>query len=334
MNANLTGRFVAMVRKRRGLSQEDLAERIGVTHHAVTSWESGRRAMHRAVVDRFLALTEALDCSGAEREDLYGAVRADRFLSDLWDAPDAGAVCGLFATSMPRRMRDWLIGVFSRNQLLIDPREHALTGSGLAHVREKMRRAVEHSLQDGEGPDQLHVLLLFLGRGGRTAPPEETAAIRALLARSFERLGNPVARRDVAIALAEMGEAGVLRRYVDRTENDAHDREINLRWIGTIDGEPLPGPEVLRRLVEIVEGYLADPPPAPLIELTLRTIGQLLAWQGAAACDAVSTWHRLAGILEQLAARREEGIRRRAGDVREQLTGIAGSLMQSLRRWE
>ncbi|MDA8334842.1 MAG: helix-turn-helix domain-containing protein [Peptococcaceae bacterium] len=331
-HSNLTGRYVAALRRERGLSQEGFAERIGVTCHAVSSWESGRRAMHRAVAERFLAVTEVLNCSAFEREDLYGAARADQFLHDLFDASGFDAVYRLFATSMPGRMRDWLTGVFTRNRLICDNGEYALGRADFVAIRDKMTRAVEAALRVNDKMDGLHVLLLFLARSGQVGPGADR--IVSLLATAFDRLANPVARRDVAIALAELGDTGVMRRYMDLTEDDERDRDANLRWMARIDQESLPGPEVLRRLVEIVERYVEDPPADPLTGITLRTIGQLLAWRGVAACDSVSVLHRLALVLENLAGRPKVGdpVRRRAGDVGRQVATIAGSLAEALNR--
>ena len=42
MDLNKTGKFIADLRRQRGLTQKDLAEQIGVTDKAVSRWETGR----------------------------------------------------------------------------------------------------------------------------------------------------------------------------------------------------------------------------------------------------------------------------------------------------
>ncbi|HUW63501.1 MAG TPA: helix-turn-helix transcriptional regulator [Spirochaetia bacterium] len=331
-NPNITGRYVAALRKKRGVSQEDFAEGIGVTSHAVMSWESGRRAMHRAVVDRFLAITEALNCSGPEGEELYGAARADQFVSDLRQAPDHDAVYALFKTTMPGGMRNWLIAVFSQNKLLNDAGVAALKETDFAAIRQLMMGAVKEALRSDVNINELHLLLLFLARSGHTAPSELAGEICGLLEKAFERLGSPVARRDVAIALAELGHYYILRRYIDLTENDDGDKEENLQWIATIVGEPLPGPQVLRKLIEILEDYVLNGQAAPLVELTLRSVCQLLAWRGVEACDSLSAFTRLGGLVGKLVGRKaaEERIIQRASDVMRQVKKIAGDLVTTV----
>ncbi|MCM1107221.1 MAG: helix-turn-helix domain-containing protein [Blautia sp.] len=37
-----TGRFIQMIRKEKGMTQQELAEKIGVSNKAVSKWETGR----------------------------------------------------------------------------------------------------------------------------------------------------------------------------------------------------------------------------------------------------------------------------------------------------
>ena len=41
MDLNTIGAYIAMLRRQRGLSQRELAERIGVSNQAVSKWENG-----------------------------------------------------------------------------------------------------------------------------------------------------------------------------------------------------------------------------------------------------------------------------------------------------
>ena len=41
MDANRTGRFIAQLRKEKGYTQKELAERLMVTDKAISHWETG-----------------------------------------------------------------------------------------------------------------------------------------------------------------------------------------------------------------------------------------------------------------------------------------------------
>jgi transcriptional regulator with XRE-family HTH domain len=91
------------LRERVGLTQEELAERAGLTPHAVSALERGART--RPYPHTVRALGEALGLSQAEQAELRAAVprRQTPAAPDARDTTDAGpsVVSGLRPTPLP-----------------------------------------------------------------------------------------------------------------------------------------------------------------------------------------------------------------------------------------
>jgi transcriptional regulator with XRE-family HTH domain len=51
------------LRLRAGLTEQALANRLGVTYHAIQAWEKGQRAVRKEWISKLAA---ALDCDAAE----------------------------------------------------------------------------------------------------------------------------------------------------------------------------------------------------------------------------------------------------------------------------
>lgn len=60
MNAILTGQFISRIRMEKGMTQKELAQKVGVTDKAVSKWETGRGMPDISSLD---ALCNALDVS-------------------------------------------------------------------------------------------------------------------------------------------------------------------------------------------------------------------------------------------------------------------------------
>lgn len=66
MNQLTTGRFIQRKRKEKNLTQEQLAERLGVSNKTISKWETGKCMPDYAVVEN---LCEELDITAAELID-------------------------------------------------------------------------------------------------------------------------------------------------------------------------------------------------------------------------------------------------------------------------
>lgn len=72
MNQIVIGKFIAQKRKEQNLTQEQLAERLGVSNKTVSKWESGKCMPDYAVVKRLceeLRITVAELMDGKEAEE-------------------------------------------------------------------------------------------------------------------------------------------------------------------------------------------------------------------------------------------------------------------------
>lgn len=86
MNQAKTGRFIAQCRKKKGLTQARLAEKMGVTNRAVSKWETGKSLPDAALM---LPLCECLGItvnellSGQKLEDAQYSAAAEKNLLAL-----------------------------------------------------------------------------------------------------------------------------------------------------------------------------------------------------------------------------------------------------------
>jgi DNA-binding XRE family transcriptional regulator len=80
------------LRERHGLTQGQLAERLGVTHHTIRAWEKGERAVRK---DWRFKLAIALGCSVRDLRKGEGVARSKRWRRALANLSDAAPVARL-----------------------------------------------------------------------------------------------------------------------------------------------------------------------------------------------------------------------------------------------
>lgn len=86
MNQITTGKFIARKRKEQNLTQEQLAERLGVSNKTISKWETGKCMPDYAVVKSLceelkVSVSELMD--GEEAEDKSVRVYDDEQILDL-----------------------------------------------------------------------------------------------------------------------------------------------------------------------------------------------------------------------------------------------------------
>lgn len=82
---------IAKLRDDAGLTQKDLAEKVGVTETTIANWESGRRGLEWMV--RFKNLCEALKC---EIEELIEEDKTDELSQEEFLARYGGELFGKY----------------------------------------------------------------------------------------------------------------------------------------------------------------------------------------------------------------------------------------------
>ena len=73
MDQEKIGKFIATLRKEKGLTQQELAEKLGITKNAVSKWERGLGLMDMSLLK---PLSEILDVSVTE------ILNGERFLKE------------------------------------------------------------------------------------------------------------------------------------------------------------------------------------------------------------------------------------------------------------
>ncbi len=71
MNQLVTGKFIALKRKQKNLTQEQLAEKLGVSNKTISKWETGKCMPDYSIVK---SLCEELEVTVAELMDAIGIV--------------------------------------------------------------------------------------------------------------------------------------------------------------------------------------------------------------------------------------------------------------------
>lgn len=86
MNQAVTGKFIALKRKQKNLTQEQLAEKLGVSNKTISKWETGKCMPDYSIVKSLceeLGVTMAELLDGEKAEDKSVRVYDDEQMLDL-----------------------------------------------------------------------------------------------------------------------------------------------------------------------------------------------------------------------------------------------------------
>ena len=104
MNNEKTGTLIAKIRKENGLTQKQLADKIGVSNAAISKWENAKGFPDVSLLE---PLAEALGISVSEilaGERLESAERADELISDLVDI-------SINEQTRKKKVYNWIIAI-------------------------------------------------------------------------------------------------------------------------------------------------------------------------------------------------------------------------------
>lgn len=107
------GEFYSMLkylRKRAGLSQQELAAKLGVSKSAISMWENGNRApdpeMMEAIADLFnVDMNFLYGRAGSENDGYYTNPQTAAIAQDMFDDPDYRLLADMKRNMDPERLR-------------------------------------------------------------------------------------------------------------------------------------------------------------------------------------------------------------------------------------
>ncbi len=246
LGGRVGGAVLAAIRTGIGATQEELAERTGVSAATVQAWERGRKPLVNMPFARLRNLRRDLEAAGA----------APGLLA-LWDrALDADVIlAGIGTTAPERHPLAMVVPDRAMTGLLVwrltgqPPRQLAGTradltaGQGeIAAVTAALREAADRAEGDGERPAMLRRQARFLLAQADDLPARQWAA--STQARDFRSPGDLrtwtprwAAARSAAHVAATAGSLDPLHRFIDQGLSDDRLISANLNYWAYWSGE-------------------------------------------------------------------------------------------------
>jgi transcriptional regulator with XRE-family HTH domain len=344
----VSGYVLRLARQSAALTQEKLAENLGVDISTVQGWESGRRPLSAVSAGDFLRLCARLSRMGAPAStgrNLREAIEADQVLAtgiaagDAWVNPDdhplASSVHRWTITNLilwpiigktPQHLHEFVPATPRRGPMPAHPELSA----------EERTRFLDHLLTIAERAKHADEALLrrqavyLLGFDGRSEAVEwlRTEWKRAGLRRPKDgNITEVLEARSASVALAMAGDSTSLYDFVHHMTGQT-EQEANLNywayWIGELSDEQSSdtfmlspdtrswtGVRMLQHLLQRLD------PTSPHRPLNLATLHALVASRPALLSGQPATRSSLAHVLDALAS--SNGLAR---TERDQIAGL------------
>lgn len=344
----VSGFVLKLARQSAALTQERLAEVLGVDVTTVQGWESGRRPLAAMNAGDFLRLTGRLSRLGAPASSgrhLREAIEADQVLSTgitagaAWIDADAHPLAASVHRRTITNLITWPI-IRNMPQQLHEftpkvPRRGPAPSYPSLHTEERTR-FLDHLLTVAERGTHANEALLrrqavyLLGFDGR---PQVVDWLRAEWKRAGSRpvrhgdITGLLEARSACVALASAGDGTHIHDFVDHmTDTRAEVANLNYwaHWIGELDDEQTSdvfmldddtrtwtGVRLMRHLTNRLD------PDAPHLPLNLYTLHALIASRPSLLSGRPAVRATLAGVLDKLTS--ADGLTRTS---RDQIAGL------------
>jgi transcriptional regulator with XRE-family HTH domain len=256
----ISGYVLKVIREGAGLTQEQLAERLGASAATVQGWESGRRSLLAMPAGNLMALCARLRHFGASPsllDALLHGLEADLFVGEILATPhhradpDGHLLGGWVVTRPFTEMTAWPIGgaaPYAVEHSTPRTLRHGPVPSGPAFGVDERRHILTHLQTIAERADRGTAAGLLLARqayyllGFDTSP--QTLAWLAQMYRSDRQAVRPAAgwspnwplARSTASALTRLGDPEPMRRFIADQLCDEAGERANLNywafWVG------------------------------------------------------------------------------------------------------
>lgn len=261
----ISGYVFKVIREGSGLTQEQLAERLGVSAAAVQGWESGRRPLLAMPAGNLMALRAQLRHLGAAPallDALLQGLEADLFVGEILATPHHradpdGHLLGEWVVSRPfTEMTAWPIGGAAPHAVersLPRTLRHGPVPSGPAFGVDERRHIITHLQTVAERAGRGTSAGLLLARqayyllGFDTSP--QTLAWLGQMYRTDRQAVQPAPgwspnwplARSTASALTRLGDPEPMRRFIANQLGDEAGERANLNywafWVGDLTGQ-------------------------------------------------------------------------------------------------
>jgi transcriptional regulator with XRE-family HTH domain len=256
----ISGYVFKVIREGSGLTQEQLAERLGVSAAAVQGWESGRRPLLAMPAGNLMALRAQLRHLGAAPallDALLQGLEADLFVGEILATPHhradpEGHLLGGWVVTRPfTEMTAWPIGAATPHAVERSTRRasrHGPVPSGPAFGVDEWQHIITHLQTIAERADRGAAAGLLLARqayyllGFDTSPG--TLSWLAQMYRIDRQAVQPASgwspnwplARSTASALTRLGDPEPMRRFITDQLCDEAGERANLNywafWVG------------------------------------------------------------------------------------------------------